>query len=288
MKAGLGTAAFGTTTSPADAFKVLNAYVAMGGRIIDTANNYAFWAGSGGESERTIGEWLKTVDRNSVDIHTKIGAFPLDGQDFSKSEGLSRQAIDTAIAASLTRLGTDYIDVLYAHVDDLNTPLEETWTVLTEYVRKGVVKKLGISNYTLARLSDLCVLIERQELTPISYAQYRYTVIPPKDDADFGEQVCLTDDIKSLLQQANPDIILVAYSPLLEGAFEHRGKLPAEYDTTANERYVLELRAESDMTLLSPSALVLRKIANEGILPLCMTSKVSRLKENFSLVKQLK
>nr|WP_269809224.1 aldo/keto reductase [Enterovibrio nigricans] len=156
---------------------------------------------------------------------------------------MSKAAIDSAISASLSRLGTDYIDVLYTHIDDLNTPLEETWETLTHYVNQGIIKSLGISNYTLDRLSELCVIVEREALAPISYAQYRHTVIQPKANLDFGVQLCLTHDIKALLLDANSDITIVAYSPLLEGAFEHKGKLPEAYDTPENERFVAELRA---------------------------------------------
>ncbi|MDD1781000.1 aldo/keto reductase [Enterovibrio sp. ZSDZ35] len=288
MKAGLGTAAFGTTISSSDAFDVLNAFIHMGGTVVDTANAYAFWAGKGGESEEVVGEWLKTIDRSTVEIHTKIGAMPLDGKDFATAEGLSKAAIDNAIVASLERLNTDYIDVLYAHIDDLNTPLEETWRTLTDYVSRGIVKKLGVSNYTLDRLSDLCVLIERNALEPISYAQYRHTVIPPKPNLDFGVQLCLTPDIKALLTDANPDVVIIAYSPLLNGAFEHKGTLPEEYDTPENKRFIAELRAEADMLLMSPSAIVLRNIVNQGIFPVCMTGSSKHLKENLMLVKKLR
>ncbi|CZF83120.1 General stress protein 69 [Grimontia celer] len=289
MKAGLGTAAFGTSISQNDAFEVLDTYVAMGGKIIDTANNYAFWAGHGGESESVIGRWLAGVDRGSVEIHTKIGGLPLDGNDISNPEGLSKTTIESAITASLERLGTDYLDVLYCHIDDLKTPLLETRSALTSYVEKGVVRKLGISNYTLERLEELLVLIEQEKLAPLSFAQYRHSVIKPVTlDYDFGVQLCLTPEIRSLLKEVHPNVTLVAYSPLLDGAFEHGGKLPDAYDTHENERYVTGLRAEADMIMMSPSALVLRHIANDGIIPLCMSGKVKRIKENFALVKKLK
>ena len=79
MNIGLGTAGFGTSISELQAHLVLDAFVERGGTIIDTANNYAFWAGKSGESERVIGKWLKNKDRERIEIHTKIGANPQMG-----------------------------------------------------------------------------------------------------------------------------------------------------------------------------------------------------------------
>ena len=89
MHIGLGTASFGTSISEKSAHQVMNAFVEHGGVIIDTANNYAFWAGKGGESEAVIGNWLLTTQREKVEIHTKIGAQPTDGNSFETAEGCS-------------------------------------------------------------------------------------------------------------------------------------------------------------------------------------------------------
>lgn len=166
MNIGLGTASFGTSIPEAAANDILDSYAAMGGIIIDTANNYAFWAGCGGESESVIGNWLKHQKRERFEIHTKIGAQPTDGTNFETAEGLSRQAINEAIEASLHRLSTSYVDVLYAHIDDTSTPLVETWSALSDLVNKGLVHKLGISNYSLSRLKELAEVINEHNLAP--------------------------------------------------------------------------------------------------------------------------
>ncbi len=286
MNIGLGTASFGTSISKKESFEILDRFVELGGEIIDTANNYAFWNGNGGESEAVIGQWLKTINRNHVQVHTKIGAQPIDGNNIKNLEGLSKKTITSAVQKSLVRLNTSHVDVLFAHVDDRQTPLEETWQALSDTVRKGLVKKLGISNYTPDRIIALDNVIKSNGLEPISYAQFRHTVIEPKQDADFGIQVCLTNKVKEALAKVSNEIIIVAYSPLLDGAFEVGNNLPDNYNTAANHGLLPNIRSEAVQLGVSPSAVVLWKVAEDGMLPLTMTGKTSRLAANLALFEK--
>ena len=283
MNIGLGTASFGTSIPEAQSHKLMDAFVSNGGVIIDTANNYAFWAGEGGESESVIGNWLQNQQRDSVEIHTKIGAQPTDGTNLDTAEGLSKAAIDNAIEKSLQRLKTDYIDVLYAHLNDVETPLLETWSVLSDYVKRGVVKQLGVSNYPLNRVEELSEIIKENNLTPISYAQYRHSVIAPVANADLGVQVCFDDEMIVCLKESNSKVNLVAYSPLLDGAFEDVSLLSENYGSVKNRDEIKQLQVEALKLKVSPSALVLKKISDSGMLPLTMTGKLERLKGNLAL-----
>lgn len=283
MFIGLGTASFGTSIGTTQAHKLMDVFLQSGGTIIDTANNYAFWQGNGSESETCIGEWLLSNPRDSIKIHTKIGGMPKDGKNFDTAEGLSRKAIIEAINASLTRLNTDYLDLVYTHLDDQETDLFETFSTLSEYVDIGVIKSLGISNYSEARVIELAQVIKQHKLSPISHAQYRYSIIEANSAAEFGIQICLTPSLKEALINSFSNIQMVAYSPLLDGAFEFAGKLPEQYDNGKNQKLVENLREEAKGKGVAPSALVLRKIADEGIMPLTMTSKTSRLVSNVTL-----
>ena len=114
----LGANVFGWTADAATSFSILDAFVAAGGRIIDTADVYSAWApgNKGGESEFIIGEWLaQRGPSEDVLIATKVGA----------QGGLSATNIESRVNACLTRLRVDRIDLLYAHKDDQDTPLEE-------------------------------------------------------------------------------------------------------------------------------------------------------------------
>src|SRR5271170_1205125 len=118
----LGGNVFGWTASEKESFAVLDAYAAAGGNFIDTADVYSAWApgNSGGESETILGKWLvQRKKRDQTIIATKVGMHP-------QLKGLGAKTIQVAAENSLKRLGTDHIDLYYAHIDDEKTPLEET------------------------------------------------------------------------------------------------------------------------------------------------------------------
>ena len=113
--------------------------------MVDTADVYSAWApgNEGGESESIIGDWLVKRGRSGdVLIATKVGA----------QGGLSAANIEVRVNASLKRLRVDCVDLLYAHKDDQDTPLEETLEAFERLVRAGKARMLGASNYSGSRL----------------------------------------------------------------------------------------------------------------------------------------
>jgi len=165
----LGGNVFGWTADRDTSFAVLDAFVDGGGTMIDTADVYSAWVPGhrGGESETTIGAWLKTSGkRDEVQIATKVGMLG--------REGLSATAIEAACDASLRRLGTDRIDLYFAHQDDQATPLEESLAAFAKLVRAGKVRVVGASNYTADRLK---AAIDLAESDP---ALARYDVLQPE------------------------------------------------------------------------------------------------------------
>ncbi|WP_307801805.1 aldo/keto reductase [Microbispora triticiradicis] len=146
----LGGNPFGWTADETASFAVLDAYAEAGGNFIHTADLYTFHApgNSGGESETIIGRWLRSRGcRDRMVIATKVGALP--GLD-----NLSPRTIRRAVADSLRRLGTDHIDLYFAHVDDPGTPLAETLGAFDALVRSGMVRYIAASNFTADRLSE--------------------------------------------------------------------------------------------------------------------------------------
>lgn len=143
---------FGWTADKATSFAVLDAFVAGGGTMIDTADVYSAWVPghNGGESENVIGEWLKTSGkRDKVQIATKVGMLPGEG-----GEKLAPARIAAACDASLKRLGIDCIDLYYAHQDDDETPQEAALEAFGRLVTAGKVRVLGASNFHAARLKS--------------------------------------------------------------------------------------------------------------------------------------
>ncbi|EKX61639.1 aldo/keto reductase [Streptomyces ipomoeae] len=156
----LGGNVFGWTADEKDSFAVLDAYAAAGGNFVDTADSYSAWVDghTGGESETTIGwgspplersrEWGRAKARGNradVVIATKVSRHP-------QYQGLSAANIKAAADASLTRLGTDYIDLYYTHFDKPEVPVEEIVTALDELVKAGKVRAIAASNITPERL----------------------------------------------------------------------------------------------------------------------------------------
>ena len=148
----LGGNVFGWTADRAGSFAVLDAFVAGGGTMIDTADVYSAWVPGhrGGESETTIGEWLKASGRrDDVLLATKVGMLPGEG-----GEKLAPARIAAACEASLRRLGTDRIDVYFAHQDDEETPQEAVLEAFGRLVDAGKVRVVGASNFHAARLKS--------------------------------------------------------------------------------------------------------------------------------------
>jgi aryl-alcohol dehydrogenase-like predicted oxidoreductase len=143
---------FGWTVNEARAFELLDAFVAAGFNLIDTADSYSRWipGNQGGESETIIGNWLRQRHmRDRVVIATKVASEMGPGE-----QGLSRPYILRAVERSLQRLNTEYIDLYQSHRDDLNTPLDETLEAYAQLVREGKVRAIGASNYTAPRLAE--------------------------------------------------------------------------------------------------------------------------------------
>ena len=146
----LGGNVFGWSANAEQSNEVLTAYETAGGNFIDTADMYSRWhtGNVGGESETIIGDWMRARgNRSEMVIATKVAKL-------ATRPGLSAANIAAAAEDSLRRLGTDYIDIYYAHHDDEEIPLEESLTAFNELVTAGKVRYLAASNYTASRLEE--------------------------------------------------------------------------------------------------------------------------------------
>lgn len=146
----LGGNVFGWTSDRDESFGILDGFVAGGGNLVDTADGYSAWVPghTGGESETVIGEWLAaTGRRDEVLLATKVSTKP-------DRAGLAPENVRLAAEESLARLGTDHIDLYYAHYDDASTPIAETAAAFSKLVDDGLVRYIGLSNYTPERIDE--------------------------------------------------------------------------------------------------------------------------------------
>ncbi|WP_349864832.1 aldo/keto reductase [Leifsonia sp. WHRI 6310E] len=169
----LGGNVFGWTADRDTSFDVLDAYTAAGGNFVDTADGYSAWVpgNTGGDSERILGQWFDARgNRDDVVLATKVSQHP----DF---KGLAADNIRRAADASLERLGSEYIDLYYAHFDDETVPLEETVAALSGLVDAGKVRYIGISNYSPERIEEWFRITEAEGLHRAVALQPHYNLV---------------------------------------------------------------------------------------------------------------
>jgi aryl-alcohol dehydrogenase-like predicted oxidoreductase len=170
----LGTGNFGTRwgagARPDTARAMFKAYAEAGGNFLDTADNYQF-----GESEELVGRFIAS-DRDDFVVATKFtnGATPRPG--LSKT-GNSRKNMRLSVEASLSRLGTDYIDLLWVHFPDDLTPLDEIWRGIDDLVSNGKILYAALSNFPAWRVSRAALLADAKNWAPVAGIQIEYSLV---------------------------------------------------------------------------------------------------------------
>jgi aryl-alcohol dehydrogenase-like predicted oxidoreductase len=197
----LGGNVFGWTADEATSHAVLDAYRAAGGNFVDTADSYTWRVegNSGGDSERVLGSWLSSRGREDVVVATKVGSWP-------ERPGLGPDNIRAACDDSLRRLGTDHIDLYYAHRDDPDTPMEDALEAFDGLVRAGKIRHVGLSNYSAERLTTALSLAERHGLARPVALQPHYNLV---------ERAVYEDDLAEVASSA--DLGVMPYFALAKG-----------------------------------------------------------------------
>ncbi len=190
-----GCNVFGWTADESTSFKLLDAFVDVGLNLIDTADVYPVWhpGTAGGESETIIGRWLKrSGKRDKVVVATKVG---MKMSPALGVESLSKEYISKAVEGSLKRLQIDTIDLYQSHIDDPNTPLEETLAAFGELIAQGKVRAIGTSNYTAERLKEALDLSRSNGLPRYESMQPEYNLYDREDYELNLEQLCVEEGL---------------------------------------------------------------------------------------------
>jgi 1-deoxyxylulose-5-phosphate synthase len=164
----LGTMTFGEQLDQNASHRLLDLAFDRGIFTFDTANAY-----SGGESERILGNWLKH-HRNDVVVSTKV-RYQM-GDDLM-SVGLSRRTIKSEVERSLSRLQTDFIDILYLHQPDDATDIGETLRAVEDLIREGKVHVLGVSNFAAWQIMEAYRVADQLGVTPPTIIQPMYNLL---------------------------------------------------------------------------------------------------------------
>lgn len=233
----LGAMLFGTRIDERDSFTLLDHFVDHGGVWIDTANCYSFWlddTGVGGQSEEVLGRWFRARPgvRDRVRISTKVGAEPRAGGAWP-AEGLSPAVVRRGIEGSLRRLQTDHVDLLWAHKEDRETPIETTAEAFGELVRDGAALRIGASNHPAWRVERARAHARMLGLAPFDSLQLRESYLHPLPDAPVpGEDHphgLLTPESRDYAAEAGLEIW--AYTSLISGSYDRADRpFPAVYE----------------------------------------------------------
>jgi aryl-alcohol dehydrogenase-like predicted oxidoreductase len=277
----MGTDLIGSRIDRETSFALFDFFAENGGTLIDTANMYAMWLPGckGGESESTLGQWMKERgNRDQIAISTKL-AFDYPGCP----GGLSSPQIQSECEKSLKRLQTDRIDVYYAHRDDRETSLEETMDAFDRLVTAGKVRALGASNLPLWRIAEANTISRINHWNQYSVVEQRYTYLRPRHGADFGPQIFISEDLKQYAQIHG--VALIGYSILLQGAYTRSDRaVPAQFKGPDAAERLSALKTVASEAGCSPSQAIIAwmRQSTPSILPIIAGSKIEQLRGNIA------
>ncbi|MDE9365502.1 aldo/keto reductase [Luteipulveratus sp. YIM 133132] len=275
----LGTMYFGGRTDTATSFALIDRFVEAGGRMLDTANAYAFWAGGSGLSETAIGEWLRANPGADIEVASKVGMTPAgDGV-----EGLGADIVRRELVGSLDRLGLDRLDVYWAHGEDRSTPDEEVVETFGALVQEELVGRIGLSNHPTWRVERMRMLAQQRGLPEFDLLQLTTSYVEPRPgahvegkDHPYGFANLETADYLA----AHPDVGLWAYSPLIQGAYDRDDRpLPPAYDHPATSARLAVLGEVAAELGAKPGQVVLAWLLARGVRPIIGTSSIAQLDE---------
>ncbi len=206
----MGTMTFGSSTSKDEAFKILDKAYDRGINFFDTAELYPVSPKKEtiGNTEKIVGEWLKTKPRDSVIIATKIAGAASGWFVPPVRHGLT--AIDSfhikkAIEDSLRRLQTDYIDLYQMHWPDTIVPIEESLKAFDALVKEGKVRYIGTSNDSAYGLTKANEISKYKGYARFESIQNNFSLLNPRFHDELAN-VCRLENIS-----------LLPYSPMAGG-----------------------------------------------------------------------
>lgn len=275
----LGTMGFGTEAGwGADketSFAILDAYANAGGNFLDTANVYKL-----GTSEKIIGEYLAANDRDYFVVATKYTL--KDNTTNPNASGNNRKNMMRSVEQSLKRLNTDFIDVLYLHIWDDITPIDEVLRGLDDLIRQGKVNYAAISDtpaWVVAKGNTLAELMGWSQFIAL---QVEYSLIqrtPERELIPMAKHFGMT---------------VTPWAPLAGGALTgkylrgEQGRIKAESNrrNDNSERITREVVAIAEEIGCTPAHVALKWMMQQNFscIPIVGATKVDQLKDNLKTI----
>lgn len=247
---GMGTMTFGSMADEATSHAIMDCALDSGINFFDTAEMYPVppnpkWAG---KTEEIVGKWLSDKNRDAIILASKVtgpGGGWFLGPVRSGNSGLDRHNIIRAIEGSLTRLGTDYLDLYQTHWPDPQLPLDETMEALDRVVEAGKVRYVGCSNQNAHGLMKSLWISADNAYARNETIQNNFSILNRRFEDELAE-VCRRESIS-----------LLAYSPLAGGVLSGKyqdGAWPAnsrftDYKADPNRGERMTARFVNEKTL---------------------------------------
>lgn len=238
---------FGWIADDASTNAILDAYVDGGGNFLDTADAYA-----AGRSETMIGNWMRRRrNRSDMVVATKVGKS-------ADNPGLRARVLTRAVNASLERLGTDRIDLLYLHIDDTSVEFDETLLAVDELIRAGKVRYFGGSDHTGNRLIEARIASAQLGVARMVALQNQYNLMH-REEYEQG----LAHVVAQLGLGFMPRFALASgflsgkYRQKADIAREGRGPEVAQYLTRRGLRVLSALDSVAESQEVTPAAVAL-------------------------------
>ena len=282
---GLGTMTFGYQIDEAESVKLIKWAVDAGINFIDTADQYV-----DGKTEEIVGKALKDM-RNDVVLATKGGSWQ-SGPSINDI-GCSRKHIIDAVEGSLRRLGTDYIDIYYAHRWDTATPIDETLRALDDLVHQGKVRYIGCSNYLVWQLCKALWVSDLFNIARYDCTQPPYNLITRGIEDEFlplctneGVGVCVYNPLAGGMLTGKHDLS----KPPAEGtrfSNQKMGKMYSErYWVESNFKAVARIKELTQQHNRRMAQFALAWILNNRSITsvICGSNSIKQLEENVGAV----
>ena len=278
----LGTMGFGTEAGwgadKATSFAIMEAFASAGGNFLDTANIYKL-----GTSEKIIGEFLNPRDRDYFVIATKYSL--KDNTTNPNASGNNRKNMMRSVEQSLKRLQTEFIDVLYLHIWDDLTPIDEVLRGIDDLIRQGKVNYAAISDTPAWIVSKGNTLAELLGWSPFIALQVEYSLLqrtPERDLIPMAKHFGMT---------------VTPWAPLAGGALTgkymrgDKGRIKAE-SNRLNEnsvRITREVMAVAEKLGVDASQVALQWTRQQGFgcIPIVGATKLDQLNENLKVIDLL-
>jgi aryl-alcohol dehydrogenase-like predicted oxidoreductase len=264
----LGTMTFGTGwgegfgADEAVCREIYAAFRQAGGNFVDTANQY-----TNGQSEEIVGRLIRS-ERDAIVLSTK---FTLPAGSDVNSGGSHRKSLRNSIEASLSRLGTDYVDVLYIHAWDQLTPVEDTLRALDDLITMGKILAIGVSNMPAWTISRVDLLAELRGWTQFCTMQVAYSLVERTPD-------------RELLPMANSlGISVLAWSPLARGLLTGKPRPAGVPPVQPAVQAVVDIAAKIGADIgRSAAQVALAWLWSHGVMPIIGARSSAQILDNLA------